>query len=73
VQAITQHRKTLVETTQDERQLEQLLGVPRIELALAEAHDELALMESMDGWKAWEELEEPIPRGQWEGFQNKIQ
>ncbi len=38
----------------------------QIEEIILQAKDELNLVGKMEEWKAWEQLEVPIPEGQWQ-------
>ncbi|KAI9263763.1 ETC complex I subunit conserved region-domain-containing protein [Sporodiniella umbellata] len=64
-EAFTQHRLAIVESTENVDEIESKIDVGQIEEIIMQAEDELKLVAKMEEWKSWEELETPIPEGQW--------
>ncbi|BFZ53693.1 hypothetical protein PYCC9005_000723 [Savitreella phatthalungensis] len=65
-EALTRQRKSVVEKTEDLSQIEQQIEAGLVEEILKQAQDELSLAQKMLVWRAWEELEDPAPAGQWD-------
>ncbi|KAG1148459.1 hypothetical protein G6F37_002474 [Rhizopus arrhizus] len=65
-EALTQHRLSIVESTENIDEIEAKIDVGQIEEIILQAKDELNLVGKMEEWKAWEQLEVPIPEGQWQ-------
>ncbi|KAG0747313.1 hypothetical protein G6F57_003697 [Rhizopus arrhizus] len=65
-EALTQHRLSIVESTENVDEIEAKIDVGQIEEIILQAQDELKLVGKMEEWKAWESLETPIPEGQWQ-------
>ncbi|RKP07553.1 ETC complex I subunit conserved region-domain-containing protein [Thamnocephalis sphaerospora] len=67
-EALTKQRLGVVEGTENVEEIERTLDVGQIEEVIMQAEDELKLISKMIQWKAWEPLEEPAPKGQWDFF-----
>ncbi|RUS20224.1 ETC complex I subunit conserved region-domain-containing protein [Endogone sp. FLAS-F59071] len=65
VEAVTQHRLSVVESTENVREIEDRIGAGQIEEIIVQADDERELVDKMAEWKPWEPLETPPPKGQW--------
>ncbi|KAI8070411.1 ETC complex I subunit conserved region-domain-containing protein [Gongronella butleri] len=71
-ESITKSRLAIVESTESHEEIEAKIGGNfQIEELLMQAEDELKLSAKMEQWKPWEELEVPIPEGQWKYPGNK--
>ena len=66
VESITQHRLSVVNATENVNEIEEQLNAGQIEELILQAEDELKLLAKMEEWKPWENLETPIPKGQWD-------
>ncbi|KAI9003357.1 ETC complex I subunit conserved region-domain-containing protein, partial [Hyaloraphidium curvatum] len=64
VKSVTQHRLSIVESTEDTAQIEEKIGAGQVEELIVQAEDELKLVEKMKEWKAWDPLETPAPEKQ---------
>ncbi|GAA5803472.1 ETC complex I subunit conserved region-domain-containing protein [Helicostylum pulchrum] len=64
-ESLTQHRLNIVESTENVEEIEAKINVGQIEEVIMQAQEELKLIAKMEEWKAWEQLETPIPEGQW--------
>ncbi|CAG8554644.1 14681_t:CDS:2 [Ambispora leptoticha] len=64
-EALTQHRLSIAEATEDINEIEKGIGAGQIEEVILQAEDEKQLAAKMEEWKPWEPLEEPPPAGQW--------
>ncbi|KAG2201214.1 hypothetical protein INT47_013025 [Mucor saturninus] len=64
-EALTQQRLSIVESTENIREIEAKIEVGEIEEVIMQAQEELKLVAKMEEWKAWEQLETPIPVDQW--------
>ncbi|KAF7724303.1 hypothetical protein EC973_001149 [Apophysomyces ossiformis] len=64
-ESLTQHRLSIVESTENVDEIESKIGSGQIEEVILQAEDELKLVGKMEEWKPWEALETPIPEGQW--------
>ncbi|KAI7859843.1 ETC complex I subunit conserved region-domain-containing protein [Circinella umbellata] len=65
-ESLTQHRLAVVENNEDVSKIESLINSGQIEELIIQAEDELKLIGKMEEWKPWEQLEVPIPKGQWQ-------
>ncbi|KAF9191785.1 hypothetical protein BGZ51_000132 [Haplosporangium sp. Z 767] len=63
--AMTNHRLNVVKSTEDISQIEETLDAGQIEEVVIQAVDELKIAGKMLEWKAWEPLETPAPKDQW--------
>ncbi|KAF9999753.1 hypothetical protein BGZ65_004940 [Modicella reniformis] len=63
--ALTNHRLSVVQGTEDISNIEQTLDAGQIEEVVVQAVDELKLANKMLEWKVWESLETPAPKDQW--------
>jgi NADH dehydrogenase (ubiquinone) 1 alpha subcomplex subunit 5 len=66
VESVTQHRLSVVNSTENVNEIEEKLNAGQIEELILQAEDELKLLAKMEEWKPWENLETPIPKGQWD-------
>ncbi|GAB5586790.1 hypothetical protein Unana1_01690 [Umbelopsis nana] len=66
VESLTQHRLSIVNSTENINEIEEKLDAGQIEEVILQAEDELKLVGKMEEWKPWEPLEVPIPKGQWD-------
>ncbi|CAG8463293.1 11681_t:CDS:2 [Ambispora gerdemannii] len=64
-EALTQHRLSIVEATEDINEIEKGVGAGQIEEVILQAEDEKTLAVKMEEWKPWESLEEQPPAEQW--------
>ncbi|KAI8993278.1 ETC complex I subunit conserved region-domain-containing protein [Pilobolus umbonatus] len=64
-ESLTQQRLSIVESTENYEDIESKINCGQIEELLIQAKEELSLVGKMEEWKAWEQLETPIPAGQW--------
>jgi NADH dehydrogenase (ubiquinone) 1 alpha subcomplex subunit 5 len=64
-ESLTQHRLNIVESTENIEEIETKIDVGQIEEVIIQAEEELKMVAKIEEWKAWEELETPIPQGQW--------
>jgi len=65
IEAITNHRLAIVESTECLDEIEQTIGAGQIEQLVLQAENELSLTKSMLEWKPWESLEEEPSLDQW--------
>ncbi|KAI9318369.1 ETC complex I subunit conserved region-domain-containing protein [Dichotomocladium elegans] len=65
-EALTQQRLSVVEGTENIAEIEQSIGNGQIEELIIQAEEELKLVAKMEEWKAWEPLQVPVPKGQWQ-------
>ncbi|KAF9583289.1 hypothetical protein BGW38_009819 [Lunasporangiospora selenospora] len=63
--ALTKHRLSVVEGTEDIAKIEETIDAGQIEEVVVQAADELNLAAKMLEWKPWEPLETPAPKDQW--------
>ncbi|KAG0344354.1 hypothetical protein BG005_001871 [Podila minutissima] len=63
--AMTQHRLNVVQGTEDIAKIEETIDAGQIEEVVVQAVDELKIVGKMVEWKAWEPLETPAPKDQW--------
>ncbi|KAG0262439.1 hypothetical protein BG011_010156 [Mortierella polycephala] len=63
--AMTNHRLNVVKSTEDISKIEETLDAGQIEEVVVQAVDELKIAGKMLEWKAWEPLETPAPKDQW--------
>jgi len=68
VESATQHRLSIVNSTENINEIEDKIDAGQIEEVILQAEDELRLVAKMEEWKAWEPLEVPIPKGQWDSI-----
>jgi len=67
-EALTKHKLSIVTGSNgDAAKVEKELGM--VETAIVYAHGELNLAGKMLEWKAWENLEQDAPKGQWRYFE----
>jgi NADH dehydrogenase (ubiquinone) 1 alpha subcomplex subunit 5 len=66
VESLTQHRLSVVQSTENISEIEEKLDAGQIEEVILQAEDELKLIAKMEEWKPWEPLEVAIPKGQWD-------
>ncbi|CAO3643175.1 unnamed protein product [Cunninghamella blakesleeana] len=65
-ESFTKNRLAIVEATENVDEIESKIAGGQIEELILQAEDELKLVNKMEQWKPWEELEVPIPdNGQW--------
>ncbi|KAI9255775.1 ETC complex I subunit conserved region-domain-containing protein [Phascolomyces articulosus] len=65
-ESLTQQRLSVVQGNEDVTKIESLINNGQIEELIIQAEDELKLIAKMEEWKPWEQLEVPIPKGQWQ-------
>jgi NADH dehydrogenase (ubiquinone) 1 alpha subcomplex subunit 5 len=70
-ESFTKTRLAIVEATENVDEIETKIGCGQIEQVILQAEDELRLVGKMGEWKPWEQLETPIPEGQWKYPGNK--
>ncbi|KAF9958987.1 ndufa5, NADH-ubiquinone oxidoreductase subunit [Mortierella alpina] len=63
--ALTNHRLSVVEGTEDINKIEESIDAGQIEEVVVQAVEELKLAGKMLEWKPWEPLETPAPKDQW--------
>jgi len=65
-EALTKHRLSIVESTENVSEIEKKIDAGQIEQIITQAEDELRLVPKVEEWKPWEPLQEPPPKGQWD-------
>ncbi|RHZ74132.1 hypothetical protein Glove_227g95 [Diversispora epigaea] len=70
-EALTQHRLSIIESSDNIKEIENRIGAGIIEEIIWQAEDELKLIAKVKEWKIWEPLEELPPPGQWEYEKNE--
>ncbi|ORZ13718.1 ETC complex I subunit conserved region-domain-containing protein [Absidia repens] len=70
-EGFTKTRLAIVEANENVNDIETKIGCGQIEQLILQAEDELKLVGKMEQWKPWEQLETPIPEGQWKYPGNK--
>ncbi|KAG9323805.1 hypothetical protein KVV02_002251 [Mortierella alpina] len=63
--ALTNHRLSVVQGTEDITKIEETIDAGQIEEVVIQAVEELKLAGKMLEWKPWEPLETPAPKDQW--------
>ncbi|KAF9576224.1 ndufa5, NADH-ubiquinone oxidoreductase subunit [Mortierella alpina] len=63
--ALTNHRLSVVQGTEDVNKIEETIDAGQIEEVVVQAVEELKLAQKMLEWKPWEPLETPAPKDQW--------
>ncbi|KAF9285500.1 hypothetical protein BGZ72_010687 [Mortierella alpina] len=63
--ALTNHRLSVVQGTEDITKIEESIDAGQIEEVVVQAVEELKLAGKMLEWKPWEPLETPAPKDQW--------
>ncbi|KAF9932833.1 ndufa5, NADH-ubiquinone oxidoreductase subunit [Mortierella antarctica] len=63
--ALTNHRLSVVQGTEDINKIEETIDAGQIEEVVIQAVEELKLAGKMLEWKPWEPLETPAPKDQW--------
>ncbi|KAG9294528.1 hypothetical protein G9A89_008639 [Geosiphon pyriformis] len=64
-EALTQHRLSVVEATENVEEIEKNIAAGQIEEIIWQAEDEKKLSEKIKEWRPWQPLETPPPAGQW--------